>query len=178
MKAHHALPAAVAVAIAFSVPMNAEAQWSVEGRLGSTLPTGEMADDMNQTAGLSFAADLMYTTSPNFTIYGGVGQHRFNCDNCDADVTSTGLDGGVKLLVGSDGRAMPWVRGGLMLHKPEIDDVDGDWGLGLDSGVGIDWSLNHTFTLVPAVRFNTYSPNDTRLTYFTIDLGGHLHFGG
>jgi opacity protein-like surface antigen len=182
MNARNSLFAAVAVALCVLTPRGAEAQgtpWSVEGRLGSTIPTGDLSDDaLNQTAGMSFGADLMYTLNPNFTVFGGVGHHRFNCDGCETDVSSTGVDGGLKLLVGADGRAMPWLRAGLLVHQPKIEDAEGDWNAGLDSGVGIDWLVTDEFTLVPALRYNTYGTESVTLSYFTIDLGGHLHFGG
>lgn len=183
MKTHQALSTALVLALAAGLPSTAEAQasrWSVEGRLGSTLPTGDLTDDvLHQTAGLAVGADVMYTMATNLSLYGGVGHHRFNCDGCDTDVTSTGLDAGAKLLFGSDERAQPWVRGGLMLHKPDVEGVEGDWNAGLDSGVGIDWRATDELVLVPALRYNTYgTEGDASLSYFTIDLGGHLHLGG
>ncbi len=178
-KTTFAVPALLA-ALSVLAPAPAQAQWSIEGRLGATLPTGDLSgtDGLNQTAGLALGADLMYTLSTNFTVYGGVGHHRFTCDGCEADVTTTGLDGGVKLLFGQDNGAMPWVRGGLMLHKPDVDGVSGDWHLGLDSGVGIDWQATPNLVLVPALRFNTYSTDGADLSYFIIDLGAHFHFSG
>lgn len=178
MKLTHKAGAALAIAALMLAPRAADAQWSVEGRLGATLPTGDLSDDLNQTGGLAIAGDLMYTLNTNFTVYGGVGHHRFSCDGCAADVTTTGLDGGVKLLFGSDRRAMPWVRAGLLLHKPESEGFEGDWGLGLDSGVGIDWAVSDELTLVPAIRYDSYSPDGASLSWFTIDLGAHFHFGG
>jgi hypothetical protein len=41
--------------------------------------------------------------------------------------------------------------------------------------VGIDWNVAPNIFLVPALRFNTYSSGNLGLTYFTIDLGVHLH---
>lgn len=156
----------------------ASAQWSIEGRLGATLPTGDLTEPLEQTGGLAVAADLMYTFRPNVTFYGGIGHHRFNCDGCDANLTTTGLDAGLKYLFGPADDAIPWIRGGLLYHKPEIEGGDGDWGLGFDSGIGIDWRVSHQVVLVPALRYNSYSSNDATLSWFTIDLGLHLHFGG
>lgn len=182
MKTRNALLMAVAV-LGVLAATRAEAQerrWSIEGRIGSALPTGDLTDGgMDQTAGMSFAADLMYTLQPNLTIFGGAGHQSFNCDGCDTDVSTTGLDGGMKFLFGSNERAMPWMRAGLMVARPEIGDAEGDWNAGLDSGVGIDWLVTDQFVLVPAVRYNRYAANDNlTLSYVTIDLGGHLHFGG
>jgi hypothetical protein len=169
-------PLTLAAALVLAVPAASQAQLSIEGRLGATLPTGDLSD-IDQTAGLGLAAELMYSVQTNFTIYGGVGHHRFTCDDCDTDVTSTGIQAGGKYLFGSNTDAMPWVRGGLMLHRPDFDGDTGDWGAGLDAGVGIDWNVGPAFYLVPALRFNTYSSEDFNLRYLTIDLGAHFHLG-
>lgn len=171
-----ALAAAAALALGASP---AEAQWSVEGRLGATLPTGDLTDaSLNQTGGLAVSGDLMYTFRPNVTFYGGVGHHRFNCDDCATDLTSTGLDAGLKYLFGPSDGAMPWIRAGLLVHKPEVEGGDGEWGFGLDSGIGIDWSVSEQLTLVPALRYDTYEAEEVTFSWFTIDLGAHLHLGG
>jgi hypothetical protein len=165
------------LAVSLLVPAVAAGQLSLEGRLGATMPTGDLTD-LDQTAGLAFAAEIQYTVQRNLTLYGGLGHHRFTCDGCDDDFSTTGLAGGAKLILGASGRALPWIRGGLMVHRPSVDGDAGDWGVGLDSGVGIDWNVAPSFYLVPALRFNTYSSEDIGLSYFTIDLGVHLHLGG
>lgn len=174
--------AVLALALTGLSPLAAEAQaerWSIEGRIGATLPTGDLTEGPgSQTAGLAFAADLMYTLNTNFTLYGGFGHHRFNCDGCNSDISTTGLDAGAKFLFGSNEDAMPWVRGGLIVHKPEVEGLDGEWNLGLDTGVGIDWRVSHAVTLVPALRFNTYDGDGATFSWFTIDLGAHFHIGG
>lgn len=169
-------PLALAAALALTVPAAAAGQFSVEGRLGATVPSGDLSD-IDQTAGLGLAAELMYSMQTNFTIYGGFSHHRFTCDDCDENVTSTGVQAGGKYLFGSNVDAMPWIRGGLMLHRPEGEGGTGDWGAGLDAGVGIDWNVGPAFYLVPALRFNTYSSDDFNLRYLTIDLGAHFHLG-
>lgn len=182
MDARHALTTAVALSLCVLAPRTAQGQesrWSVEGRLGSAIPTGDLTNGaLNQTAGMSLSADLMYTVDTNLTVFGGFGHQSFDCDGCNADVSTTGLDGGIKYLFGAERKAMPWMRAGLMVHRPEFAESEGDWNPGLDSGVGIDWALSDQFTLVPALRYNTYEADDLTLSYFTIDLGGHLHFGG
>lgn len=176
MKSRYILAPAVVAALALGAgtPQTAagqEGRWSLEGRLGATLPTGDLSDD--HTAGLALGADLMYTLDTNVTLYGGLGHHRFQCDGCAVDISTTGIDAGVKLLFGGNEDAMPWVRGGVLVHKPD----EGDWGVGLDSGVGIDWRVSDALTLVPALRYDTYDDHGT-LSWFTIDLGAHLHLGG
>lgn len=169
------LVAAAALALA-GAPEAAQSQLALEARLGATMPTGDLSD-FDQTAGLGFAGELMYTVQRNLTLYGGLGHHRFTCDGCDEDFSSTGLQAGAKLILGQSESAFPWVRAGLMLHRPSVDGDSGDWGVGLDSGIGIDWNVGPSFYLVPALRFNTYSSEDIGLSYFTIDLGAHFHLG-
>ena len=179
------VPGLLTVLLTFSslAPTAVDAQqgrWSFEARLGATLPSGDLSDaPLEQTAGLVLGGDVMYTLSPNFSIYAGGSHNRFNCDGCDADVTTSGFDAGGKILFGSDGAAMPWVRGGLLLHQPDVEGAEGDWEIGLDSGAGIDWRVRDGVWLVPAVRFQTYSTDgDASVTWLTIDLGVHFHPGG
>ena len=171
--AKSAFLALAACLLLVSIPATVAAQWSVEGRVGSAMPSGELTEDsgMNQTAGTAFAADATYAFSPMFSAYGGLERQRFNCDGCTRDVSTTGFDGGVKLRFNSSGTATPWVRGGLMLHQPAVDGVARDWGLGLGSAVGIDWLVDPRVSIVPALRLKTYSSGSMSLTYVTIDAG-------
>jgi hypothetical protein len=98
------------LAVSLLVPAVAAGQLSLEGRLGATMPTGDLTD-LDQTAGLAFAAEIQYTVQRNLTLYGGLGHHRFTCDGCDDDFSTTGLAGGAKLILGASGRALPWIRG-------------------------------------------------------------------
>lgn len=155
----------------------AAAQWSLEGRIGSAVPTGALAEEPtpNQTAGFSFAADAMYTFTTNLTAYAGATRESFNCDGCTADVVSAGFEGGLKFLFPNNSSATPWVRGGLIYNRSSVDTNDYDWGLGVDSGAGIDWRVSNQLSVVPAVRLNSYSSGPISLTYVTMDLGLHLH---
>ena len=173
------LTLAAALAALLTLPVPADAQFSVEGRIGSSIPVGDLADDavLSQTAGLSFAAEGMLNFSERATAYAGVSTHQFNCDGCDTDVSTTGFNGGIKLILG-EGNALPWVRGGLMIHKPEVGVAEGDWEVGFDTGVGVDWMVRPNLGVVPAVRLNSYGSGDATLTFATIDLGLHYHFGG
>lgn len=168
--------AAVAAVTLLALPSGAAGQWSLEARLGSGIPTGEVTDaPFSQTAGLGFAAEAMYTTSPRLTLYGGVSRHSFNCDDCFTDVTSTGFQSGVKVNFGQNGRALPWARGGLLLHDLDSGSDTSGWGLGFDTGVGVDWRVSEPLSVVPALRYSSYTVEDLTLSYVTIDLGLHVH---
>jgi hypothetical protein len=171
-----ALTLALGIA-SMAAPQSASAQWSLEGRVGSALPVGDLTDDpgLDQTAGLAAAAGAMYTFRPTWTIYGEVSGQWFNCDGCDTDVMSWGIDGGLKYILAEQGSALPWIRAGLAFQQVSVDGGDGEWGVGLDSGIGIDWLLTDRFALVPAIRFDTYSADDLTVSYVTIDLGAHVH---
>jgi hypothetical protein len=167
----------LACSLTLVTALPAAGQWSLEGRVGSAMPAGELTHEPtpNQTAGLSFAADLMYNFGSNVTVYGGASRQAFNCQGCTTDVVSAGFDGGMKFLFSTNGPATPWARGGLVLSRSSIDGVDHDWGFGVDSGIGVDWRLNPRVSAVPALRLNSYSSGPLSLTYVTMDLGLHLH---
>lgn len=176
-------PLIAALALAFgaahlAMPSEATGQFSLEGRIGSSMPTGELTDDpgLNQTAGFSFAIDGMASLSNLVTAYAGVSRHGFNCADCPADVSTTGFNGGLKFILGS-GQALPWVRGGLLLHRASVEGSSNDWGVGVDAGAGIDWLVSPRLAVVPALRANSYGSGDLSLTYVTLDLGLHLHMG-
>jgi len=169
---------AAAVVASVAIPQHAFAQFSFEGRVGTSLPSGELTSDTyNQTGGFSFALDGMYTFQPNLSAYAGASRQSFHCDGCATDVSTAGLDAGLKYLFSSSGSATPWVRAGLMLHKASVEGLSADWGLGVDSGIGLDWQVRPNLALVPAFRVNSYSSGPVSLTYMTIDLGLHIHPG-
>jgi len=64
-----------------------------------------------------------------------------------------------------------------MWDRASVDGVDGDWGLGANAGVGLDWFVQPSFALVPALRINSYSSGSLSLSYVTVDLGLHLELG-
>jgi len=175
----HLFAAFALAAVTLAAAQPATAQWSVEGRVGSALPQGELTDapGLDQAAGLSFAADAMYAVGDHFTLYAGASRESFHCNECSTDVTSAGLHGGVKYRFGRTGSAIPWARGGLMWDRASVDGVDGDWGLGANAGVGLDWFVQPSFALVPALRINSYSSGSLSLSYVTVDLGLHLELG-
>ncbi len=177
---HVAALVIIALAGSASVVAAQSARWSLEGRVNVTVPTGDLSD-AGAKSGLGLGADVFYTFIPNMSLYAGLSRHAFNCKGggCE-DVTSTGMDGGVKLLFGAEGRALPWVRGGIMLHKASVGDAKSDLTLGAEAGAGIDVMMAPRFWLVPAVIFHTYPAGlpggDLDMKYLTISLGAHFHF--
>lgn len=158
-------------------PAAASAQWSLEGRAGAAIPMGELTDDPgpSQTAGIALAGGALYTFRDNLSMYFEGSWQQFNCDGCDTDIESWGFDGGLKYVLARSGTALPWVRAGLTLQQVSADGGDGEWGVGLDAGLGIDWLLTERFALVPAIRYDFYEADELSVSYVTIDLGAHWH---
>lgn len=158
--------------------------WSVEGRIGAAIPTGDISDN-DETAGLAVGADLMYAFARSASVYAGGSWYRFNCDGdaCVGDRTGRGVDAGVKVGFAQEGSsALPWIRGGVILHQTEIEDSDSDWAPGFEVGAGVDLALSPRFSLVPGFRLYGYEAdfadeeNDATMRFFVVDLGGHIHF--
>jgi hypothetical protein len=155
---------------------------SLEGRIGATIPTGDLSDG-EAGAGLSLAAEAMYSFSPILTGYIGISRDAFSCDDddfCDG-ATSGGLQGGLKFLLAREGSMLPWVRLGLIGQSLDLGEVDSDMSLGFEAGGGIDIDVSPRFTIVPGIHYRAYSPDfdgerDIDVRYFVLSLGGHLHF--
>ena len=161
------------LAVAVLVPARTAAQFSIEGRVGGSWPIGELSDDpgLDQSLGISFALDAMYEATPNVSLYAGGSRHSFHCDDCPADVTTSGIVGGVKYRFPGGGPTTVWIRGGGMFHRASVDGSAQDWGVGVDSGLGVDISVRRSMSLVPAVRLSSYGSGPVSLTYVTFDLG-------
>jgi opacity protein-like surface antigen len=175
---------AVALGIAATTPVDATAQsekLSVEGRLGAAIPVGELSD-LGGEAGLALGADILYTPHTNLSVYGGYGWAWFN-DDIDMDVSASGFDAGLKVLFPRPGSAMPWVRGGLILQEASFEDLNSDYALGFEGGVGVDLSLRENVSIVPSVKFRRFTPDfdtdvaldEMDLSFFMIDLAAHVH---
>jgi hypothetical protein len=162
-----------AFTLATLVPATTSAQFSIEGRVGASLPIGELSDDpgLNQSFGIAVALDAMYAVAENVSLYAGGSRHSFNCDDCPADVTTSGVVGGVKYLFPGGGPITVWLRGGGMFHRASVDGSAQDWGFGVDSGLGLDIAVRRSMSIVPAVRLNSYGSGAVSLTFVTFDLG-------
>lgn len=180
------IAACLALVGLLGAPATAEAQegpLSVEGRVGVTFPTGDLADAGGE-AGLSFAGDLLYNFTPRWSAYAGWKSDNFNCDGCAGDFSSSGPHAGVKLVFPREGDALPWLSGGLLLAEAEAVQggaiVKSSRSPALELGIGIDLALQERLALTPAVRYNFYSADlpvsDLTFSYFVLDLGLHYHF--
>jgi opacity protein-like surface antigen len=160
---------------------SAQSRLSLEGRVGAAIPTGDLSDGDAGT-GLALAAEAMYSFSPILTGYIGVSRDAFSCDDEDfcEDLSSSGLQGGLKFLLAREGSLLPWVRLGLIGQSLDLGDEDTDMSLGFEAGGGLDIDVSPRFAVVPGVHYRSYSPDfdpgDLDVRYFVLSLGGHIHF--
>lgn len=160
-------------------------RFSVEGRLGMTFPTGDLSD-VGAESGLALGADLMYTFTPSLTAYAGLSRDAFSCDEdeeegCEDDLTSSGFQAGLKFLLTREGRALPWLRAGILGHSLDTNGSDSDMGIGFEAGAGADLDVSPRWAIVPALHIRSYSPDfdgddDISATWLALTLAAHLHF--
>lgn len=203
MNTRYSTPVFLALLAAFALPASALGQSlfgprgliSVEARGGFTTPTEDFGDGepgLNPEPGVIVGADLMVNLTRQITAYGGYSWTMFDCDGelCagDADFRSSGIGGGLKLLLPTEGTVVPWVRAGALLHKlrfeSDVFTATSNRPLGLDSGVGADIALGERASLTPAVRYNRYTididlgplgDTERTISFLTLDLGFHFH---
>lgn len=180
------LAAAVAAAatLAGSTQLSAQTaeRLSLEGRIGVTFPTGDLTD-ADLGSGLALGLEGMYNFSPALTAYAGLSRSAFSCDDadeCGDGANALGFQGGLKLLLVREGRALPWVRGGLLVQKMDTDDDDSGLGLGFEVGGGLDIDLSHRFAIVPALHYRSFSADfeeaDVTASWLALTVGAHVHF--
>ena len=180
---------------ALAHPSTAEAQqgFSLELRGSLNNPVGDFGDEggLNATSEAGLGADLIYSTSPSFSLYGGWAREMFGCEGCadDDGIHSQGFEGGVKLLMARESGALPWIRGGLIAHELTVEDgaveATSDMGLGFQASVGVDLPLGEVLSFTPALRYQTYEAEfdligdeivaESTVQHLALDLGLHIH---
>jgi hypothetical protein len=156
---------------------------ALEGRVGATLPTGEISD-LGATASHGITLSLLYNVSPLWAGYVGWGFHDFGCDGCPDVFGSQGPRAGAQYTLPWRGQALPWVRAGLVLATLTAfeagAEVDSGNELGLEVGTGVDFRLTDRVSVSPAGSFIFYSaglPGESLFVpYFLLDLGGRYSF--
>jgi hypothetical protein len=163
------------------LPAAAEAQVQIagEGRVGVTLPTGDLSDE-GAEAGLALGAELVFNFQRNLSAYVGINRHAFSCDSeCDLgrNPRSTGLGAGLKYILHGPSDAHWWVRGGLVAHQLTTDDSSGSRNLGFEVGTGIDMPVAPRLHLVPHLSLISYdAENNGTARYLNLGIGFHYHF--
>lgn len=172
---------------------------SLELRGSLQKPMGSFDDVADGNAGYGAAA--FFNVSPNLSLYGGWAKESFGCQGgCEnAGYESEGFEGGVKFIVTRVGGVQPWLKGGPVYHRfevesgnddgPEDDDLDivSDRALGFQIGVGADIPLGMVLSFSPALRYQKYSAEfpiiegvataERDVGFLALDLGAHIHFG-
>jgi hypothetical protein len=164
------------LALLFAAPAMAQSgRLALEGRGGIAVPVGDLRDEMSAGTGFSAALDLMYSFSPLFTAFLGG-----NRDEFDGGFSSTGLQGGVRIMPMRDVRALPWVSAAVTGQELSANGFDYSFGIGFEGGAGLDVAVSERFSLAPSVRYRTYEADLDRheigVRSVTIALGAHWTF--
>jgi len=157
---------------------------ALEGRIGATLPMGDLKD-IDASASGALTLNLLYVVTPQWGGYVGWGLHDFGCDGCPDVVRSTVFHGGAQYTFPWRGSALPWLRGGLLLGTLTVfqggAEVDSGRELGLELGTGVDFQLTDHVSLSPGASFTFYSARgfpeeDLYAPYVILDVGGRYGF--
>lgn len=142
-----------------------------EVRGGATMPVEGLSDPEVGWAGdvgpsASFGMDFAYAFEPYVAGYGGFSQHRFGCraESCgaDTDLVATGIDAGVRFILGS-GQLIPLVRTGVVTYRIEgsapaeaasgARSITSHRSVGVEGGLALSVRLSPSLMLVPGVRY-------------------------
>ena len=162
----------------FAGGITAQTSFAVEGRVGVTLPQGDLSD-AGAESGLSLGAELQATFRPNLTAYVGLQRHAFNCEgSCPlgSSPTSTGIGAGLKYIFHTPGDAHLWGRGGLVANVLDSDAGSSDREIGFELGVGVDMPIAPRLSLVPNIGFTTHDAGGgLTASFVTLGVGIHYH---
>lgn len=165
----------------------------VRGSLPKAMGEFKDAGGIEATGDAGFGADLIFSVSPNLSLFGGWGQDGFGCQGCSDDdgVVSRGFEGGAKLILGPGDSVLPWLRVGVLVHQLHVDrgslDATSDAGVGFQASAGLDLPLGDVLSFSPAVRYQQYQAEfdvlgdllvaQEEVSYLTLDFGLHIHLG-
>lgn len=176
----HRLSLAVLVAAFLPAlcPGNAEAQLGVaaEGRLGVTVPLGQLSDD-DQDPGVGGGAEVFLNLNPTFGLYLAGSRHSFQCaSTCLLGETprSTGMSAGIKLTIPSPADALLWMRAGLSGRRFSGGGAPPETHLGYELGAGIDMLIGRQIYVVPHLGYTSHDAHEgLRASYLTFGAGLH-----
>jgi len=192
------LLALAAVALAASAQAQAipVSPFSVEVRGGLAFPTGDLEDVAE--SGITVGANGTYMFTPQLGLYAGFTYNAFGLVDeaeelgIDGSINTYGFDAGVKAMFPSPTLPVtPFLKGGLVYHKVELDiddlelgdDDDSDFGLGFEVGGGVMVPLGPRLSFTPAVSYTSFKPSyegddedDDSITSFRVDVGLNIRF--
>jgi hypothetical protein len=194
------LVALAALALAGSAQAQAipTSPFSVEVRGGLAFPTGDLEDVAE--SGITVGANGTYMFSQQIGLYAGFTYNAFGLVEeaedlgIDGSINTYGFDAGLKAMFASPTLPVtPFVKGGLVYHKVELDieDLDlgdedeSDFGLGFEVGGGVMVPLGPRLSFTPAVSYTSFKPNYDgdeddddvdSVTSFRVDVGLNIRF--
>lgn len=189
-------------ALAFAGTVQAQAiptsPFSVEVRGGLAFPTGELEDVAE--SGITVGANGTYMFTPMLGLYAGFTYNAFGLPDeaeelgVEGSINTYGLDAGVKAMFATPTLPVtPFLKGGLVYHKVQLDieDVDlgdedeSDFGLGFEVGGGVMIPLGPRLSFTPGVSYTSFKPNfegdeddddADNVTSFRVDVGLNIRF--
>lgn len=172
--------------------------FSVEVRGGLAFPTGDLEDVAE--SGITVGANGTFMFTPMLGLYAGFTYNSFGLAEeaealgVDGSINTYGLDAGVKAMFATPTLPVtPFLKGGLVYHKVELDiedldlgdEDDTDFGLGFEVGGGVMVPLGPRLSFTPAVSYTSFKPNyegdeeddeDDNVTSFRVDVGLNFRF--
>lgn len=185
---------ALAAVLALAAPAGAQGQLALELRGSINNPMGDFGDDeqLGASSEAGLGGDVIYSLSPNLSVYGGYEQQMFGCEGCGDDdgATSSGFQGGAKLIAYRDG-LLPWLKAGVVGRKLQLEEdgfeVESDTGVGFQVAAGVDIPLGDVLWFSPGVRYEAYDAEfdvagdfvttEQAVQFLALDLGLHIHLG-
>jgi opacity protein-like surface antigen len=169
--------------------------FSVEVRGGLAFPTGDLDDIADN--GITVGANGSYMFTPMLGLYAGFTYNAFSLldeaedAGVDGSINTYGFDAGVKAMFATPTLPVtPFLKGGLVYHKVELDvddldlgeEGDSDFGLGFEVGGGVMVPLGPRLSFTPAVSYTSFKPKfdgedtDESVTSFRVDVGLNIRF--
>lgn len=166
--------------------------FSVGGGAGAAIPTGDLADG---DAELGFGFDLNAAAhfTPMVAAYARFSYYTFGADTGDPTVDGNyndsgfGLGARLSFAGDGDGSMAPWLEGGLIYNKLEVEassggisgSVESDPGLGFEVGAGLDFPVGEGGLVIqPRAYYRSYSPEDgLTVSYAVVGVGLSYAFG-
>jgi len=164
---------------------------SFDARGGYSFPMSDFGDTTESDFG--FGAGLVFSLTESFGIYGGWARDAFGCEDqvvCDEDaqIHVQGFEAGVKFIIPTEARILPWLKAGAIAHEVKFEsdafesESDREWGF--QAAAGLDFPLGEVVSVSPGLRFNMLETSDDGLfenpevKYLSFDLGLHFHIPG
>ena len=168
--------------------------FSLEVRAGVAVPT-EAIGSHEVDPGMALEIAALFRVMPHLDLYAAWDQNHvgFEQDVAGfAEVETCGYAVGARFFAPSFGPVTPWLRGGAIYSRLELesddDDVDGldsDYTFGWEAGAGAAVALGGRWSLLPGVRYRSIAieldelgTGDLDVNAVVFDVGVAFTFGG